>query len=158
VVPGAAFRIDLRTNETTIFTPDAASTALYSGLELRWYVYSTLEEARYSASSLAQRPDTTIEGRTFQVLSFHGTGTETNELWVDAETKRIVRRRLESFDPVAGEASTTLEYLDYESVDGLPVPMTVDVFLDDNLFERFELLEVLINAELQDSAFDHPQG
>ena len=156
ILPNSAFSVNLLTNQTTRLASDALAGARYGGLQLRWYVYAALSEASTAGQNLRHPSDTTLEGHPYHILTYPGIDTETIELWIDGETKVIVRREIRASDPILGNAVARLEFRDYQDVGGIPMPMEIAIYTGSRLFEHFDMQEVRINAEIQESAFTPP--
>ncbi len=156
ILPDGAFSVDLNTRRTTLLASNALTGAQYGGIQLRWYVYAALGEVAMAGPNLRHANDTTLNGRMHHIVTYPGINTETINMWIDGETNLIVRREIIATDPILGRATARLEFTDYQNVGGIPMPMDISVYNGDRLHERFEMQEIRINAEVQESAFEPP--
>lgn len=156
MAPGRAFSVNLLTNETREFNTPGATMAEYSELQLRWYVYHPIAQARVEAVNLRHLGDSIIDGVAHDIISYLHNDLGEIQLVFDQPESRL---RFQSWNaPGTVNQRTTLRYEQYDMVDGLPMPMVVTVMDGGTVTAQYQINGIQINVMLQDTAFDPPEA
>src|SRR5258705_1113797 len=109
---------------------------------------------QFSRISVAGKPK--IDGRDVYFLRATTTGGKREQLYFDAETGLLIRRRKSTTTPV-GIIPEQVDFSDYREVDGLKVPFTVRVSaIDPNYSVVRKFTEIKLNVPVDAKQFNKP--
>ncbi|MEM6648556.1 MAG: hypothetical protein AAF730_20120 [Bacteroidota bacterium] len=96
----------------------------------------------------------TVDGVAYDVVKIQPPQGDAFTLLLDAETKRPMRMRYASANPMTGAQVQSEEiYSDFQTVEGILIPFKTDVLADGNPAGGSTIAEVLINTDLDASLF-----
>jgi len=98
-----------------------------------------------------------LEGRKAHLLEVTLPSGASRRIWIDAETFLELRSDRPSTSPASRGAPVSVYYRDYRSVEGLMIPLTIEIpAADGRGSERLVLEKVALNPDLPEQTFSKP--
>lgn len=100
-----------------------------------------------------------IAGTPHEVLHVRDLEDAALLLFVDAETHLVTRTQRQGQNPMTGApAEMTMVMRDFRDVDGVPYPYAMEMLLDGESFLTVTTTSVALDAPVDDSLFEKPEG